>query len=274
MDHLTRMGLRILHRNWRCRYGELDVIAADDATRTVVFVEVKTRTGDGFGGLAHAVTPRKVRRLRRLAGLWLAGSGRALGGGPHRRDRRADRAAPHPGDHAPAGDRLMALGRAFSVAVRGLDGEIVEIEADITSGLPGVHLVGLPDAALQESRDRVRAAVTNCGNSWPMARLTLALSPATLPKMGSVYDIALAAAVLSAQRKKSVGTPGEDGAARRAVAGRPGPAGARGAARGAGRQTRRLAGRRGAGGQPGRGQPGRRHRRSGAFAPWGSCRAG
>ena len=83
----------------------------------------------------------------------------------------------------------MALGRAFSVAVRGLDGEIVEIEADITSGLPGVHLVGLPDAALQESRDRVRAAITNCGNRWPTARLTLALSPATLPKMGSVYDL-------------------------------------------------------------------------------------
>jgi magnesium chelatase family protein len=97
----------------------------------------------------------------------------------------------------------MPLGRAFSVAVRGLDGAIVEIEADITSGLPGVHLVGLADAALQESRDRVRAAVTNCGNTWPMARLTLALSPATLPKMGSVYDIALAAAVLSAQRTTS-----------------------------------------------------------------------
>jgi magnesium chelatase family protein len=95
----------------------------------------------------------------------------------------------------------MALGRAFSVAVRGLDGEIVEIEADITSGLPGVHLVGLPDAALQESRDRVRAAITNCGNSWPMARLTLALSPATLPKMGSVYDLAIASAVLSAETK-------------------------------------------------------------------------
>jgi len=95
----------------------------------------------------------------------------------------------------------MALGRAFSVAVRGLDGETVEIEADISSGLPGVHLVGLPDAALQESRDRVRAAITNCGNSWPMARLTLALSPATLPKMGSVYDLALALAVLSAESK-------------------------------------------------------------------------
>jgi magnesium chelatase family protein len=83
----------------------------------------------------------------------------------------------------------MALGRAFSVAVLGLDGEIVEIEADITSGLPGVHLVGLPDAALQESRDRVRAAITNCNNRWPMSRLTLALSPATLPKVGSVYDL-------------------------------------------------------------------------------------
>ncbi len=72
VDHLTRMGLRILGRNWRCRYGELDVIAADEATRTVVFVEVKTRSGDGYGGLAYAVTPRKVGRLRRLAGLWLA----------------------------------------------------------------------------------------------------------------------------------------------------------------------------------------------------------
>ncbi|MCA2243912.1 YraN family protein [Mycobacterium sp. WUMAC-067] len=75
VDHLRRTGLRILHRNWRCRYGELDIIACDRAG-TVVFVEVKTRTGDGYGGLAHAVTPRKVRRLRRLAGLWLAGQDR------------------------------------------------------------------------------------------------------------------------------------------------------------------------------------------------------
>jgi magnesium chelatase family protein len=96
----------------------------------------------------------------------------------------------------------MALGRAFSVAVRGLDGQIVEIEADITAGLPGFHLVGLPDAALQESRDRVRAAITNSCHTWPMSRLTLALSPATLPKTGSLYDIALASAVLSAARKQ------------------------------------------------------------------------
>lgn len=96
----------------------------------------------------------------------------------------------------------MALGRAFSVAVRGVEGEIVEIEADIAAGLPGIYLVGLADAALRESRDRVRAAISNCGFTWPMTRLTLALSPATLPKMGSVYDLALAAAVLSAEDKK------------------------------------------------------------------------
>ncbi|MCW1960052.1 MAG: YraN family protein, partial [Mycobacterium sp.] len=72
VDHLLALGLRILQRNWRCRYGELDVIATDD-DGTVVFVEVKTRTGDGFGGLAYSVTPQKLRRIRRLAGIWLAG---------------------------------------------------------------------------------------------------------------------------------------------------------------------------------------------------------
>jgi putative endonuclease len=71
-DHLAGLGLRILARNWRCRYGELDVIAADPTTNTVVFVEVKTRSGDGFGGLAQAVTEQKARRLRRLAAMWLA----------------------------------------------------------------------------------------------------------------------------------------------------------------------------------------------------------
>lgn len=72
VEHLAAVGLRALVRNWRCRYGELDVIAEDAATGTVVFVEVKTRTGDGYGGLAEAVPAQKVRRLRRLAALWLA----------------------------------------------------------------------------------------------------------------------------------------------------------------------------------------------------------
>ena len=72
VEHLQSLGLRVLARNWRCRYGELDVVAADDAARVLVFVEVKTRTSDRFGGVEYAVTPEKVRRLRRLAGLWLA----------------------------------------------------------------------------------------------------------------------------------------------------------------------------------------------------------
>ncbi|MGX1763180.1 magnesium chelatase domain-containing protein, partial [Streptomyces lydicus] len=92
----------------------------------------------------------------------------------------------------------MALGRAHSVAVTGVDGLLVEIEADIGQGLPSVHLVGLPDTALQESRNRVRSAVANSGEKWPDGRVILALSPATLPKIGSVYDLALAVSVLDA----------------------------------------------------------------------------
>ncbi|MCT7659308.1 YraN family protein [Mycobacterium deserti] len=70
VEHLQSLGLRVVERNWRCRYGELDVIAADAGA--AVFVEVKTRTSDRFGGVAQAVTEQKVRRLRRLAGMWLA----------------------------------------------------------------------------------------------------------------------------------------------------------------------------------------------------------
>ena len=71
VDYLQTHGLRVLERNWRCRYGELDIVAVDDTADAVVFVEVKTRTSDRFGGVAEAVTPAKVRRLRRLAGVWL-----------------------------------------------------------------------------------------------------------------------------------------------------------------------------------------------------------
>ncbi|ANW64268.1 YraN family protein [Mycobacterium sp. djl-10] len=80
VDHLVAAGLVILSRNWRCRYGELDIVAADPVSNTVVFVEVKTRSGDGFGGVAEAVTATKVRRLRRLAALWLAAQDRHWAG--------------------------------------------------------------------------------------------------------------------------------------------------------------------------------------------------
>lgn len=111
----------------------------------------------------------------------------------------------------------MKLGRVRSVAITGVEGVIVEIEASIGQGLPGVHLVGLGDAALKEAKDRVRAAITNTAagsksgsdeaddaanaQKWPEGRITLALSPATLPKAGSTFDLALALAVLSANNK-------------------------------------------------------------------------
>ncbi|MGH3938209.1 MAG: YifB family Mg chelatase-like AAA ATPase [Pseudonocardiaceae bacterium] len=92
----------------------------------------------------------------------------------------------------------MSLASAWAVALHGVDGVLVEIEAHIGPGLPGLQMVGLPDTALSEARDRVRAAVLNSGERWPPRRMTLALSPATLPKGGSSYDVALACALLAA----------------------------------------------------------------------------
>ncbi len=95
----------------------------------------------------------------------------------------------------------MSLASAWAVALHGVDGVLVEIEAHIGPGLPGLQMVGLPDTALSEARDRVRAAVLNSGERWPPRRMTLALSPATLPKGGSSYDLALACALLAADRR-------------------------------------------------------------------------
>lgn len=92
----------------------------------------------------------------------------------------------------------MSLARTTSVAVLGVEGQLVEIQADLADGLPGVTMIGLPDAALQEARDRIRAAIVNSGETWPTRRMTLALLPATLPKRGSMFDVALAVGVLAA----------------------------------------------------------------------------
>lgn len=69
-EYLTDQGLAILARNWRCAEGELDIVATDGVD-TVVFCEVKTRSGTGFGTPVEAVTPAKRRRIRRLAFLWI-----------------------------------------------------------------------------------------------------------------------------------------------------------------------------------------------------------
>jgi magnesium chelatase family protein len=95
----------------------------------------------------------------------------------------------------------VPLARTLGVALVGVDGHLVEVEADLGVGVPSYSLVGLPDASLAESRDRVRAAMVNSGQSWPSTtkRVTVNLSPASLPKRGSSFDVCIAAALLAAQ---------------------------------------------------------------------------
>ncbi|MCX5151398.1 YifB family Mg chelatase-like AAA ATPase [Streptomyces sp. NBC_00320] len=92
----------------------------------------------------------------------------------------------------------MGFARACSVALVGVDGVVVEVQADLEPGLAAFTLVGLPDKTLVESRDRVRAAVVNSGAAWPQKKLTVGLSPASVPKSGAGFDLAVAAAVLGA----------------------------------------------------------------------------
>ena len=89
------------------------------------------------------------------------------------------------------------IGSTRSVVLTGVVGHVIEVEAHLAPSLPAFTLVGLPDASLNESRDRVRAAVTSSGLSWPQRRITVNLSPASLPKSGSVTDLAIAVAILA-----------------------------------------------------------------------------
>src|ERR1051326_1095293 len=86
-----------------------------------------------------------------------------------------------------------------TAAVLGLDGRIVEVQLDLANqGLPSFFLVGLPNAAVKEARERVRAAIKNSGLVYPLRRITANLAPAELPKHGPSYDLPLALAILVA----------------------------------------------------------------------------
>ena len=88
------------------------------------------------------------------------------------------------------------LAKSRTCAVVGLDGYIVEVEVDISPGLPSFTIVGLADTAVQEARERVRAAVRNSGCEFPMRRITVNLAPADLRKAGPAYDLPIALALL------------------------------------------------------------------------------
>jgi magnesium chelatase family protein len=93
------------------------------------------------------------------------------------------------------------LAKVLTCAVVGLDGALVEVEADIGMGLPAFTVVGLPDAAVQESRERIRAAIKNSGCVLPMRRVTMNLAPADLKKEGPAYDLPIALAVVMASQQ-------------------------------------------------------------------------
>ncbi|MGW5607847.1 YifB family Mg chelatase-like AAA ATPase [Streptomyces sp. NPDC003753] len=95
----------------------------------------------------------------------------------------------------------MGFARTCSVALVGVEGVVVEVQADLEPGVAAFTLVGLPDKSLTESRDRVRAAVVNSGGEWPQKKLTVGLSPASVPKAGSGFDLAVACAVLGAAER-------------------------------------------------------------------------
>ena len=88
------------------------------------------------------------------------------------------------------------LAKTKTCAIVGLEGFVVEVEVDISPGLPAFNIVGLPDTAVQESRERVRAAIRNSGTEFPMRRITVSLAPADLKKTGPSYDLPIAAGIL------------------------------------------------------------------------------
>ena len=88
------------------------------------------------------------------------------------------------------------LAKVMSCAVIGLEGSIVEVEVDISPGLPSFTIVGLPDTAVQEARERVRAAIRNSGCTFPARRITVNLAPAHLKKAGPSYDLPIAIGIL------------------------------------------------------------------------------
>jgi magnesium chelatase family protein len=92
----------------------------------------------------------------------------------------------------------MAVARTRCVALVGVTGHIVEVEADVGPGTVSTHFIGLLDTAISEARGRVRSALINSRFKWPDARVTVSLFPASLPKRGSIFDLAIAIAVLAA----------------------------------------------------------------------------
>lgn len=101
------------------------------------------------------------------------------------------------------------IAKIYSGAVLGLDAEQIEVEADVTNGLPATIVVGLPDTSVQESRERVKTAIKNSGSSYPQTRVSVNLAPADVPKLGTHFDLPIALAILGASEQVSFDTKGK-----------------------------------------------------------------
>ncbi len=84
------------------------------------------------------------------------------------------------------------IAKVYSVVVSGLDGQLVEVEVDIHNGMPAFIIVGLPDTAIQESRERVRSAIKNSDLPFPRTKITVNLAPADIKKTGPSFDLPIA----------------------------------------------------------------------------------
>ncbi|MFN5727051.1 MAG: magnesium chelatase domain-containing protein, partial [Pseudanabaena sp.] len=93
------------------------------------------------------------------------------------------------------------LARVWSAAILGIDAIQVGVEVDVSGGLPGITLVGLPDTAVQESRERVKAAIKNAGFSFPMRKIVINLTPADLRKEGPIFDLPISIGILAASEQ-------------------------------------------------------------------------
>ena len=274
-EHLVGDGMRILDRRWRCSLGEVDIVAADGDC--LVVCEVKTRRSTRCGLPLEAVTRLKLPRLRRLAAAWLAAHD---GCWPEVRidvvavlvPRRGGPELDAPVGRWPDGARpglVRHAGGARRAPRRRRGGR--------RPGLPAFTLIGLPDASLDESRDRVRAAAANAGCPLPPRRITVNLAPAALPKTGTGFDLAVAVALLAATdrvtRRRSRPRPRRRARASTAGSNRSGgscPRSSRRSGRAGRGSSSRSRTRRGRGSCPGRGGRGALARRRARAAPRGA----
>ena len=196
-DYLTGLGMVLLDHNWRCPAGEIDLVLRDG--QVLVICEVKTP--------APLATVLPWRRSRppscHGSGAWqpsgwllmTSASARSASTWSVSCARRAGRRR----SITCGGSVDMPFATAHTITLEGAVGHLVDVQVDVSAGLVGTTLVGRPDAAINEGRDRCRMAIQNSALTWPATRrVTILLSPADVPKSGPHFDLAMALAIVAA----------------------------------------------------------------------------